>query len=84
MLIENKTSVTLDIMGKTIEPGKSMEFGESMFNDLSIHSDIGSCSIVTEYCKRYIKNYGDLVAKEGSKKNERGMKNIIITSSKAK
>lgn len=84
MLIENKTSVTLDIMGKTLEPGKSREFVETMLNDLSIHSDIGSCRIVTEYCKRYIKNYGDLVAKEGRKKNENGMKNIIVTSSKAK
>ena len=51
-----------------------------MFNTLDIHSEIGSCVITTEYGQRSFRNYGKLVAKEGRKKNENGMKNILVSS----
>lgn len=51
-----------------------------VFNTLAIHSEIGSCIITTEYSQRCFKNYGKLLAKEGRKKNEHGMKNILIYS----
>lgn len=83
MTIENKTTVTLEIMGNLLKPNQSMDYPERAFDKLSIHSDIGSCMITTEYSQRSIENYGKLVAEEGSKKNEYGMKNIIVSSLKA-
>lgn len=80
MTITNKTTVTLEILGGKLKPNESREYVEMMFNTLYIISEIGSCVITTEYGKRSIKNYGKLVAKEGSKKNEHGMKNIIVSS----
>ncbi len=80
MTVTNKTTVTLEILGNQIKPGESRECTEMMFNTLSIHSEIGSCFIITEYGKRSFRNYGKLVAKEGRKKDEHGMKNIIVTS----
>lgn len=79
MLVTNKTNVDLVILGGIVKPNQSHEYTEMGFNTLDIHSEIGSSVITTEYCKRSIKNYGKLVAKEGCKKNEQGMKNIIVT-----
>ena len=80
MTITNNTSVSLKIMGNNLEPNETREFPEMCFNTLSIHSDIGSCIITTEYSQRSIENFGKLVAKEGEKKNDDGMKEIIISS----
>lgn len=79
MLVTNKTSVDVVIHGGTLKPKESKEYTEMGFNTLDIHSEIGSSVITTEYGTRNIKNYGKLVAKEGRKKNEHGMKNIIVT-----
>jgi len=79
MLVTNKTSVDIVIKGGILKPKESREYTEMGFNTLNIHSNIGSSVITTEYCKRSIKNYGKLVAKEGRKKDEHGMKNIIVT-----
>lgn len=80
MTVTNKTSVALEILGGILNPGESQEYTEMMFNTLDIHSSVGSCVITTEYGKRSFSNYGKLVAKEGRMKNERGMKNIIVSS----
>ena len=80
MTVTNKTSVTLEILGEELKPNESREYTEMMFNTLDIHSEIGSCVITTEYSQRSFKNYGKLVAKEGRKKNEHGMYNILISS----
>lgn len=80
MTVTNKTSVTLEILGGSLEPNESREYPEMMFNTLSIHSEIGSCDITTEYGERYFRNFGKLVAEEGRKKNELGMKEIIVSS----
>lgn len=80
MTITNKTSVTLKILDWDLKPNKSKEYPEMVFNTLAIHSEIGSCIITTEYSQRCFKNYGKLLAKEGRKKNEHGMKNILIYS----
>ena len=80
MTVTNKTSVTLVILGGNLEPNQSQEYSEMGFNILNIHSEIGSCVITTEYGERSFKNFGKLVAKEGRKKNEHGMKNILVYS----
>ena len=80
MKVTNKTAVTLEILGGTLEPQESREYTEMMFNTLDIHSEIGSCVITTEYGKRSFRNYGKLLAKEGHQKNEYGMKEILISS----
>lgn len=80
MTVTNKTSVNLEILGGILEPSQSREYTEMMFNTLSIHSEIGSCVITTEYGHRSFRNYGKLVAKEGQKENEYGLKDIIISS----
>ncbi len=80
MLITNKTKVELVISNSILKPGESREYMEMGFNTLNIHSEIGSVVIVTEYCNRSISNFGKLIAKEGRKKNEHGMKNIIVTA----
>lgn len=80
MTVTNKTSVALEILGWSLKPNESREYTEMMFNTLDIHSEIGSCVITTEYGQRSFRNYGKLVAKEDRKKNEHGMKNIIVSS----
>lgn len=79
MLVTNNTSVNIEIYGGILKPKESGEYTEFGFNTLDIHSEIGSSVITTEYCRRSIKNYGKIVAKEGRKKDEHGMKNIIVT-----
>ena len=80
MLVTNKSNVQIVILGGILKPNESREYTEMAFNTLNIHSEIGSVEITTEYCRRSIKNYGKLFAKEGRKKGEHGMKNIIVTS----
>ena len=81
MLIENKTAVILRIRGVPLEPDESMEYREKGAADkLEIRSEIGSCTITTEYDKRIIRNDGKLVAKEGGNNDWRGMRNIIVTT----
>lgn len=80
MTITNKTSVTLEILRGELKPNQSKEYPEMIFNTLAINSEIGSCIITTEYNQRSFKNYGKLVAKKGRKKNEHGMKNILVSS----
>ncbi len=80
MTITNKTAVTLEILGDNLNPGESREYTEMIFDTLSIYSGIGSCVITTEYEQRSFRNYGKLVAKEGSEKDEHGKKIILITS----
>ena len=80
MTVTNQTSVTLEILGTELKPNESKEYTEMMFNTLDIHSESGSCTITTEYGQRSFINYGKLVAKEGRKKNDNGMKNILVSS----
>ena len=80
MTVTNETSVTLEILGSELKPNESKEYPEMMFNTLDIHSEIGSCTITTEYGQRSFINYGKLVAKEERKKNDNGMKNILVSS----
>ena len=80
MKVTNKTAVTLEILGGTLEPQESREYREMMFNTLDIHSEIGSCVVTTEYGIRSFRNFGKLVGKEGHRKNEYGMKDILISS----
>ncbi len=80
MTVTNQTTVTLEILGKPLEPNQTHVYPEMMFNTLDIHSEIGSCVITTEYAKRYFRNFGKLAAKEGTERNEYGMKNILVYS----
>ena len=80
MTVVNNTNVNIAIRGNIIKPNERHDFCETGFCTLDIHSDIGSCYIVTEYGKRYITNYGKLVAKEGRKKDKDGMRQIIVNT----
>lgn len=80
MTITNKTSVTFEILRGELKPNQSKEYPEMIFNTLTINPEIGSCIITTEYSQRSFKNYGKLVAKKDRKKNEHGMKNILVSS----
>ena len=80
MLITNKTKVELVISGGILKPGETREYMEMGFSVRNIHSEIGSVYITIEYGKRSISNFGKLVAKEGHKNDEYGMKNIIVTA----
>ena len=82
MKITNKTSVTIFVMGSEMAPGQSSQFTEMAFNRLSIHSEIGSCEIFTEYSFRSFESYGRLIAKEGRGLDANGLKEIIITEKK--
>ena len=80
MTITNKTTATLKILGRKLKPGKSRKYEDWMFNTIKISSEIGNCVITIEYGKKSFKNHGKLVAMEGNKRNEHGIKDIIITS----
>lgn len=82
MLVTNKTSVDIVVSGGILKPKETREYIEMGFNTLNIHSEIGSAVITTEYCTRSIKNYGRIVAKEARKKDNHGMKIIIVTEVK--
>jgi hypothetical protein len=43
---------------------KEINVYEAAFSTLSIHSDIGSAIITTEYSKRHIKCFGNLIVTE--------------------
>ena len=78
MTVVNKTSITLKILGGILRPNLAKTYDEKMFKSLHVSSRIGRCVIITEYGKRSFKNYGKLIAKEGKKKDENGMRYIII------
>lgn len=80
MTIKNNTTVSLEILGGTLEPEQIRDYPEKCFNELKIKSEIGSCKIITEYSQRKIRNYGKLVAKESKKQDEDGMKEIIVSA----
>lgn len=80
MTIKNNTTVTLNIMGGVLKPGKTQEYPERMFYELNIRSEIGSCIIKIEYAIRSFKNYGKLKAEEGPEENCCGMKEIVVSS----
>lgn len=79
MIILNKSNVELHINGNEVVPGAEYDAAEMMFQDLSIHSDIGSVEVVTEYSTRYFSCYGRLTAYESdSTKDTSGLPQIII------
>lgn len=82
MIVTNNTSMNIVVSDGILKPKETRAYTEMMFDTLNIHSEIGSCVITTEYGERSIRNYGRLVAKEGRKKDENGMKNIIVTEVK--
>ena len=58
---------------------KKTDVYEASFNTLSIHSNIGSAIIITEYSKRHIKYYGNLIVTEDeNKKDENGLPVINV------
>ena len=78
MKIINNTNVDLNIQGSKLPSGSKKDFYEACFNTLSIHSDIGSAEITTEYSKRYIKNFGKITVEETGELDENGLPNIVV------
>lgn len=79
MRIANQSGYNIDIDGNTISTGEEYEADEMMFNSVSIHSDIGSVEITTEYSKRSFRNYGNLKAYEDETlKDAQGLPQINV------
>lgn len=80
MTVKNKTSVSLYILGKNLEPNETREYPELVLNTLNIHSEIGSCVITTVFDRRILKNFGKLFAVEGRSLDRDGMRTILVYS----
>ncbi len=80
MTISNETPVTLGVLGGKLEAGESREYADMMHNTFYVESEIGGCTITTQCGIRSFINYGKLIAKESSKRDKRGLKEIIITA----
>ena len=79
MRIANQSGYNIVIDGNTISTGEEYEVDEMMFNSVSIHSDIGSVEITTEYSKRFFQNYGNLKAYEDAVlKDAQGLPQINV------
>ena len=84
MRIVNQTHwYDIIINGNTVKPSQEYTVGENIFNAQSIFSDIGSVEIITEYCKRSFRCYGNLKAYEDEVlKDANGLPQIIVVSTK--
>ena len=80
MEIINNTHYNLTINAHTIKPGDHYTVGEMTFNSLPIYSDIGSVEIVTEYCKRTFRCYGNLKARESKRYKDSDDRPVILVS----
>lgn len=83
MTIVNKTNYVITTSdGGIIRPNESGFAAEHIFNTVSLHSEIGSCIITTEYSFRSFKYFGKIVATEGKKSTQpldNGLKEIIVS-----
>lgn len=73
MIIINKLKNTVYVNNNSIAPNESREIVENVFNTVDIHCNSGSSVVTTEYCERYIRNYGSIEVKEGLEKDSNGM-----------
>lgn len=82
MRIVNQTHwYDIIINGNTVTPSQEYTVGESVFNSQAIFSDIGSVEIITEYCKRSFRCYGNLKAYENEVlRDANGLPQIIVVS----
>lgn len=79
MKIVNRTKwYDISINGHTVKPSEEIIVPEAVFSSRDIHSDIGSVEIITEYCKRLFRNYGNLKAYESEKKDNEGYAIIYV------
>ena len=79
MRIANQSGYNIVIDGNTISTGEEYTVDEMMFNSVSIHSDISSVEITTEYSKRFFQNYGNLKAYEDAVlKDDQGLPQINV------
>lgn len=82
MKIINKTNYAVTTStGNIILTNESVFETENIFNTLSLHSEIGSCIITTEYSCRSFKNFGKIVVYEDEKSTSPNdpKKDIIIS-----
>ena len=70
---KNNYKNTVYVNNNSIAPNESREIVENVFNTVDIHCNSGSSVITTEYCERYIRNYGSIEVKEGLEKDSNGM-----------
>ena len=77
-IINNSTETIYFDICNYVYPGDEAVISENCFDSRHIHSNIGSVVIMTEYCEREIKNWGNLKAKEINKTDENGMKCILV------
>lgn len=68
----------ISINGHTVKPSEEIIVPENIFSSRDIHSDVGSVEIITEYCKRIFRNYGNLKAYESEEKDDEGYAIIYV------
>ncbi len=80
MTITNKTSMELTVHGKTISPGKTKDFPARYDSGIMVFSDAGCCTIYVEDGKVKFKSEGNIEAKNGMKKDKRGLRYVNISA----
>lgn len=79
MKIVNKSTHNIVVSREKIAPDEEVNILEGMFDTQSIHSDVGSIEITTEYCVRSFDCYGGLKAYENKQvKDNQGLPEIIV------
>ena len=78
MIINNKTPYAIFVETKMVEPMQTVNVNEHVFDTINIHANAGSVMIVTEYCSRFITNFGAIKAVESKQLDEFGMKIIDV------
>ncbi len=79
MKIVNLSHDDIMVNGSTVKHKEFIEVCEHTFNSQDIHANKGSVEIVTEYCRRSFRNYGNLKGEELKEyKDSLGFPIIII------
>lgn len=74
MYIKNETNNTIKVFGRDtkpteVSPNSSMFIYSRMFDDISVHSEAGSCIISVVYGEREYETFGSLTVQENDKKH---------------
>ena len=74
MFIRNETNNTIKVFGRDtklteVNPNDSMFIYSRMFDDISVHSEEGSCIISVSFGERKYETFGNLTAHEDDLKH---------------
>ena len=80
MTITNKSGMDLTVLGKTLNHGKTRDFPAKYDSGIVVFSDSGCCKIYVEDGKVKFESEGNIEAKNGMKKDRRGLRYVNISS----